>query len=73
MMEAEYVALSTSCCDLLALIDITKECCSTFTLQLHEYADMHIKNHEDNIGALALGKLEPHRMNPRSKHYCENV
>ena len=31
---------------------------------------MHIKIHEDNIGALALGKLEPCQMTPRSKHYA---
>jgi hypothetical protein len=31
---------------------------------------MHIKVHEDNVGALALGKLEPRRMTPRSKHYA---
>jgi hypothetical protein len=32
---------------------------------------MHIKIHEDNVGALALGKLEPRRMTPRSsKHYA---
>jgi hypothetical protein len=31
---------------------------------------MHIKVHEDNVGALALGKLEPCRMTPRSKHYA---
>ena len=58
-MEAEYVALSTSCRNLFPLIDITKERCSTFALHLHEYAHMHIKIHEDNVGALALGKLEP--------------
>ncbi len=32
--------------------------------------DMHIKVHEDNVGALALGKLEPRQMIPRSKHYA---
>ncbi len=26
-------------------------------------------DHEDNVGALALGKLEPRRMTPLSKHY----
>ena len=59
MMEAEYVALSTPCHDLFPIIDITKKLCSTFVLQLHETINMHIKIHEDNIGALALGKLEP--------------
>ncbi len=31
---------------------------------------MHIKIHKDSIGALTLGKLEPRRMTPRSKHYA---
>jgi hypothetical protein len=70
-MEAEYVALSTSCPDLFPLIDITNEICSIFHVGLifHKRADLHIKIHEDNIGALALGKLEPRRMTPCSKHY----
>jgi hypothetical protein len=31
---------------------------------------MHIKIHKDNFQALALGKLEPRRMMPCSKHYA---
>ena len=31
---------------------------------------MHIKIHEDNVGTLILGKLEPRRMTPWSKHYA---
>ncbi len=71
-MEAEYVALSTSCQDLFPLIDITTELCLIFDVDLvvNETADMHIKIHEDNVGALALGKLESHRMMPCSKHYA---
>jgi hypothetical protein len=37
---------------------------------LQSKTDMHIKIHEDNAGALLLGKLEPRRMTPRSKHYA---
>jgi hypothetical protein len=69
-MDTEYVALSSSCHDLFPLIDITKELSSTFDLQLQVNANMHIKIHEDNVGALALGKLEPCQMTPRSKHYA---
>jgi hypothetical protein len=72
MMEAEYVALSTSCQDLFPLIDVTKEICSVFSLDkhvLHEHARLHTKIHKDNVGALTLGKMEPQRMTPRSKHY----
>ena len=58
-MEAEYVALSSSCRDLFPLIDITQEICSALLLTPPATAQMHIKIHEDNIGALALGKLEP--------------
>jgi hypothetical protein len=53
----------------LAAINITKELSSSFDLQLKVNANMHIKIHEDNVGALALGKL-PHQMTPRSKHYA---
>jgi hypothetical protein len=71
-MEAEYVALSTSCRDLFPIIDLTKEICSIFEMDviINDTADMHIRVHEDNVGALALGKLEPRRMTPRSKHYA---
>jgi hypothetical protein len=31
---------------------------------------MHIKIHEDNVGALILGKSKPRRMTPRSKQYA---
>ncbi len=74
-MEADYVALSTSCRDLFPLIDITNEICSTIRVEiiLHRRADLPIKIHEDNVGALALGKLEPQRMTPRSKHYAINI
>ena len=73
-MDAEYVALSASCKDLFPLIDITQEICSIFgphfNLHLRDITNMHIKIHEDNAGALTLGKLEPRRMTPRSKHYA---
>jgi len=68
-MEVEYVALSKSCRDLFPLIDITKELCKIFKIDLRKEIDMHIKIHEDNVGTLILGKLEPRRMTPCSKHY----
>jgi hypothetical protein len=70
MMEAEYVALSTSCKDLFPIIDITKEICTVLEVHLHDITNMHIKIYEDNAGALTLGCLEPRRMTPRSKHYA---
>jgi hypothetical protein len=73
-MEAKYVALSASCKDLFPIIDVTQEICSTFGshfgLTLRTTTDMHVKIHADNAGALLLGKLEPRRMTPRSKHYA---
>ena len=63
-MEAEYVALSSSCRDLFPLIDITQEICSALLLTPPATAQMHIKIHEDNVGALILGQLEPRRMTP---------
>jgi hypothetical protein len=79
-MEAEYVALSTSCHDLFPLIDITNELCTALQVEMQNETQMHIKMHEDNIGALTLGKPEPQRMTPRSKHYtikyhwsCEQI
>ncbi len=68
-MEAEYVALSKSCRDLFPLIDITKELCKIFKIDLKKETDMHIKIHKDNVGTLILGKLEPRWMTPWSKHY----
>jgi hypothetical protein len=56
-MEAEYVALSMSCQDLFPIIDVTKEICSIFNLDMQASADLHIKIHEDSVGALMLGKL----------------
>jgi hypothetical protein len=61
-VEAEYVALSTSCGDLFQLIDITNKLCTAFQIEMQAETHMHIKIHEDNVGALILGKLQPHRM-----------
>jgi hypothetical protein len=69
-MEAEYVALSASCHDLFLMIDVTNKICSALHLTLSETTEMHIKIHEDNVGTLILGQLEPQRMTPRSKHYA---
>jgi len=79
-MEAEYVALSTSCRDLFPLIDITNKLCNALKVKMQPDTQMHIKIHKDNIGALTLGKLEPRQMTPQSKHYaikynwfCEHI
>jgi hypothetical protein len=69
-MEAEYVALSTSCKDLFPIIDLTTELCLALDVPLRREVDLHVKIHEDNSGALTLSNLEPRRMTPRSKHYA---
>ena len=68
-MEAEYIALSTACLDLFPLIDKLTELTSVLNLPFTPGSNMHVRIHEDNVGALILGKLKPHCMTPRSKHY----
>jgi hypothetical protein len=79
-MEAEYVALSTACKDLFPIVDMIRELAGSVGIPVDAVANMHIRIHEDNVGALTLAKLEPARMTPRSKHYaikyhwfCEHV
>ena len=69
-MESEYVALSQSCKDLFPIMDLVKEIGTFFDLPVKDKARFHVRIHEDNVGALTLGKLEPRRMTPRSKHYA---
>ena len=69
-MESEYVALSQSCKDLFPVMDLVREIGTFFDLPVKDKARFHIRIHEDNVGALTLGKLEPRRMTPRSKHYA---
>ncbi len=69
-MEAEYVALSTLCQNLFPLINLTNKLCAALQVKMHTETQMHIKIDKDNVGVLTLGKLEPRRMTPRSKHYA---
>jgi hypothetical protein len=79
-MEVEYVALSTSCKDLFLIIDITTKLCLALEIPLQKGVNLHVKIHEDNVGALTLRRLEPQQMTPCSKHYtvkyhwfCEHI
>jgi hypothetical protein len=54
-MEAEYMALSSSCRNLFPLINITKELSSTFDLQLQVNTNMHIKPTKITLGLLLWG------------------
>ena len=69
-MESEYVSLSTACRDLFPLIDLIKELGGCLDIPVKDETNLHVRIHEDNVGALTLGKLEPRRMTLRSKHYA---
>ena len=69
-MEAEYVALSTACKDLFPIMDLVQELGKFFDLPVTDKSRFHVRIHEDNVGALTLGQLEPRRMTLRSKHYA---
>jgi hypothetical protein len=69
-MEAEYVAMSSACKDLFPVVDVIRELSKAVGLGDDFDTKFHIKVHEDNVGALTLGRLEPGRMTPRSKHYA---
>ena len=69
-MEAQYVALSTSCKDLLPLVAVICELSAAVGLDASFTSNIHCKVHEDNVGTLTLARLEPPRMAPCSKHYA---
>jgi Reverse transcriptase (RNA-dependent DNA polymerase) len=69
-MEAEYVALSMAMRELIPLKYGVLEVASSIGLKLQDYTAMKNTIWEDNAGALALAKLEPPRMTPRSRHYA---
>ena len=69
-MEAEYVAISRACRDLLPVVNIVKQLCKSVGFSTDFASNIHVKIHEDNVGALTLGKMEPRRYTPRSKHYA---
>jgi hypothetical protein len=69
-MEAEYVSLSTACKDFFPIIDLVKALSEAVEMSVDFTANLHGKIFEDNVGALTLGRLEPGRMTPHSKHYA---
>jgi hypothetical protein len=69
-MEAEYISISTACRDLFPVVALVKEIGRTVGFTQDFISKIHVRIHEDNVGALTLGKLEPRRMTPRSKHYA---
>ena len=51
-------------------MDLVAELGGKVGIRKSDVAHIHVRVHEDNVGALTLGKLEPRRMTPRSKHYA---
>ena len=69
-MEAEIVALAHSCRELFPIMDMVQVLGTAVGLPLDEATSMHVSIHEDNAGALVLGKTLPPQFTPRSKHYA---
>eukprot|EP00804_Cyclotella_cryptica_P020820 CCRYP_019249-RA/>CCRYP_019249-RA protein AED:0.23 eAED:0.23 QI:0/0/0/1/0/0/3/0/384 len=69
-MEAEYVALSMACKDLVPLVAVIRELSAAVGLDASCNSKIHCKIHEDKVGALTLARLEPCRMTSLSKHYA---
>ena len=67
-MESEYIALITSCKDLSPPVDLIKELGGCLGISVSDSSNLHIKIHDDNIGALTLSKLGTRQMTLRSKH-----
>jgi hypothetical protein len=68
-MEAEAIALSSCCRELLPIIGIV------IGIKKPDDDDsdsstMHVTIHEDNSGALILATTPPHQFTPCSKHYA---
>ena len=54
--------LSTSCRDLLPIVDLINEIGTTFGLPVGDLSNMHVRVQKDNVGTRTLGNLEPLRM-----------
>ena len=68
-MEAEVVALSTCCQELMPIIDLVTSVGKAVGLTNSTGPKMHVIIHEDNAGALVLAKTVPPQFTPRSKPY----
>ena len=74
-MEAEIIALGSSCRELLPIIALVDEIGIAIGIKKSDDKDsdssiMHITIHEDNSGALILATTPPPQFTPRSKHYA---
>jgi hypothetical protein len=69
-MEAEYNALSLSMRDLLPFLTLTRTVLTSLGIEDTRVTTIKTVVWEDNAGALALARMEPGRMTPRSKFYA---
>ena len=69
-MQAEVIAMSSCCRELMPIIDMVNEVGMAVGLKSPDSPKMHIRIHEDNAGALILAQTIPPQFTPRSKHYA---
>ncbi|KAL7523803.1 hypothetical protein ACHAWF_000674 [Thalassiosira exigua] len=72
-MEAEYVALITTCCDLFPIMDLVREIGKHFGQPVQDKLCFHVRVHKDNVDTLLIGQLEPRRITPPPKHSRSNI
>ena len=68
--EAEYSALSMAMRAAIPLLEVCKYVIRRFNVTGKSICTFKTTVHEDNQGALRLGRLEPGRNTPRSKFYA---
>jgi hypothetical protein len=68
-IESEYNATTMAMRDVLSLKNLLKEIMGKIGIDGNAMAKFRTTLWEDNLGALKLGRLEPGRMIPCSKHY----
>jgi hypothetical protein len=54
-------------------MNLVQELGNFFDLPVKDKSRFHVCIHEDNVGALLLGQLEPRRMTPCSKQFREHI
>jgi len=57
-MEAEYIAMSTVCRELIPLLDLIKEIAAALDVSIQDVVSIHTTIWEDNVGASTLAKIE---------------
>ena len=63
-----YVAMSSAYKDLFPTMGLINEIRPVFDIPANNKSCFHVCIHEENVGALLLGQLEPRRMTPQTKH-----